>query len=463
MSKRKAIFNFIGLFLFISAIVVLNESIVITEAHLQLQLNKYYFAGGALLLFLTFIFMWVFTKHKELINWKAFLLIVLAFAAPIIAVVLHPGTITLTATDGEGISQTVSFTLGLFARFQSLFFALTSALVVYLFLIVVPKLIKTKTILMVFLYILVAALVGLIVYSIIVEWDQYYFLFTTGDIDYYSPTISLFSNTNVFGYYLSLGIFALGILDSLKHRFWHYGLMLVFTISLLLTITITSYIGAFVFLIAFITYDLITQFKKHPVSSSIWLVSLGTIFFLAIVGLMVSNQPLARSIREDFIPESMDSLHARLMIWRHAREVIFQGNLIFGNGLAIANAILQTAIGVEGGTNPTNRFHNGWYDVMASGGIIGLVFYLFGLGFIVYLVIKRYKYNHRIAMTVLFIMIGILIQSVAEAKVFFKADAMGTLGTFLITVPLLIDYQLIDERTKIIHLPRMFSLDPPGR
>jgi hypothetical protein len=46
MSKKKAIFNFIGLFLFISAIVVLNESIVITEAHLQLQLNKYYFAAA---------------------------------------------------------------------------------------------------------------------------------------------------------------------------------------------------------------------------------------------------------------------------------------------------------------------------------------------------------------------------------------------------------------------------------
>jgi hypothetical protein len=138
---------------------------------------------------------------------------------------LASGTITLTAIDGEGISQTVSFTLGLFARFQSLFFALSSALVVYLFLIVVTKLIKTKTMLMVFLYILVVALLGLIVYSIIVEWDQYYLLFTTGDIDYYSPTISLFSNTNVFGYYLSLGIFALGILDSLKHRFWHYGLM----------------------------------------------------------------------------------------------------------------------------------------------------------------------------------------------------------------------------------------------
>jgi hypothetical protein len=45
----------------------------------------------------------------------------------------------------------------------------------------------------------------------------------------------------------------------------------------------------------------------------------------------------------------------------------------------------------------------------------------------VYLVIKRYKYNHRIAMTILFIMIGILIQSVAEAKVFFKADPWGRL------------------------------------
>ncbi|MFA5235650.1 MAG: hypothetical protein WC399_02195 [Bacilli bacterium] len=463
MSKRKAIFNFIGLFLFISAIVVLNESIVITEAHLQLQLSKYYFAGGALLLFLAFIFMWVFAKHKELVNWKAFLLIVLAFAAPIVAVFLHPGTITFTATAGDGISQSVSLTLGLFARFQSLFFALSSALVVYLLIIVIPKLIKTKTILMVFLYVLVIALVALIGYSVVVEWDQYYLLFSTGDIDYYSPTISLFSNTNVFGYYLSLGIFALGILDSLKHRFWHYGLMLVFTISLLLTITITSYIGAFTFLIAFIVYDLVTQFKKHPVSASIWTVSLGTILFAVIIGFMLSDLALARSIREDFIPESVESLQARLMIWRHAREMIFEGNLFVGNGLAIANALLQVAIGVEGGANPTNRFHNGWYDVMASGGIVGLAFYLIGLGFIVYLVVKRYKYNHRIALTVLFILIGILIQSVAEAKVFFKADAMGTLGTLLVTVPLLIEPKLIDERPTITRLPRMFSLDPPAK
>ena len=460
MSKSKAVFNFIGLFLFISAIVVLNESIIITEPPLQLTIDKYYFVGGAFLLFVTFIFMWVFTKYKELINIKAFFFILLLFLPPIITVFLQPSTISFTAIDKLGVSHDVSLTIGLFARFQSLFFALTSVLVVYLFFIVIPKLIKSKAFLMGFLYFLVIVLIGLIIYSVIFEWNEYYNLFTTGDIDYYSPTISLFSNTNVFGYYLSLGIYALGVLDALKHRFWHYILMVIFGLSLLLTITITSYVGAFVFIVLYIIFDLKIQFKKNPISSSFWTVTLGVLFFISIVGFMLSDLPLALSIREDFIPKSIESLQSRFAIWRHGRELWFGIQQFIGHGFSIANSLLSVAIGVEGGVSSTNRFHNGVYEVIAIGGYLGLVMYAIGVITIIVIVAKRYKYNRKIALTSLFILIGILLQSIAEAKVLFKADAMGTLAMFIILIPLLIDKDLIDERPIVKTIPKMYALGP---
>jgi hypothetical protein len=459
MSKTRATINFIGLFLFIVAIVVLNESIVITEPHLQLTLNKYSFVGGAFLLFIVVIFMWVFTKHKEFLNYKVFLLIVLAFATPLINVFLEPSVISFPATDAEGVTETVSLTIGLFARFQSLFFTLTSILIVYLFFVVVPKLLKTKAMLMGFLYFLIIILVGFIIYSLIVEWDQYYLLFTTGNIDYYTPTISLFSNTNVFGYYLSLGIYVLGILDSLKHRFWHYILIAVFILSLLLTITITSYVGGFVFLTLYVVYDLMIQLKRRPVAASIWFVSLVSLTFVAIVGLMLSDLPLATSIREDFIPESIESLQSRYIIWRHARELYFGLHLYIGHGMGISNSLLRLAMGVEGGYG-TNRFHNGVYEIIASGGLYFLLTYLTLVGVTIYFVIKRYKYNRKLALTSLFILLGILIQSVSEAKVLFKGDAMGTLGTFIILIPLLIDRDLIDTRTKVTPIPKVFEIGP---
>jgi len=457
MSKTRAILGFIVLLIFISAIVILNESIVITEPHLQLTLSKYYFAGGAFLVFVAFIFILVFNNRPSFVNWKAFLLISLGYLGPIVATIIQPETISFVATDSEGVAATVTLVIGLYARFQSLFYAMTSLLMTYLMFVVVPKLLPSKRFLMGFLYLLAIILTGLIIYSVIVEWDQYYLLYTTGDIDYYSPTISLFSNTNVFGYYLSLGIFALGILESLKHRFWHYAWMLVFLVSLLLTITITSYIGAFVFLALYSLYDLITQFKKHPVSASIWLTLIGTFMFMLVVGLMLSDQPFATSLREDFIPESTESLLARVLIWRYARELLFGMYWGIGHGFGISNALLATAISVDMGT-PTNRFHNGWLEIAATGGLVGFFFYLVAIGFLVYFIVKRYKNNPHLATTILFIIIGVLIQSIAEAKVFFKADAMGTLGTFIIVVPLLLNPELIDQKVIVRHLPKTFDI-----
>jgi len=459
MSKSKSVLNLIGLTLFISAIVALNESIVITEPHLQLTLGKYYFAGGSFLLFIILIFMWIFTKDRRLINYRFFFLIALFYLTPIIAALVQPTNISFTAIDKDGIASVVGLTLGLYGRFQSIFVALTSILVTYLLFQVAPKIIKSKAILMGLLYFIIFILLGFVVYSAITEWDQYMILFTTGHIDYYTPTISLFSNTNVFGYYMSLGLFAVGVLDSLKHRIWHLFIMFIFFVTLLLTITITSYIGGFLFLALFIVYDFVTQYKEYPVRSSIGLVLFFTFVIFATIGLTYSRLPLARTVRDTFIPKSIESLQSRIVIWRHGLELIFGKHLWIGHGFAISNSLLQVAMGVEGGSAPTNRFHQGWIEVLATGGLIGMLFYLVGIGIVVYLVVKRHKNNPRLATTALFIMIGILVQSIAEAKFLFKADAMGTIGTLLIVVPLLVDEKLIDRRVVVTPLPRMFSLD----
>lgn len=461
MSKTKSVLNLVGLTLFISVIVLLNESIVITEPHLQVSLGKFYFVGGAFLLFIILIFMWIFTKDRRLISYRYFFLIGLFYLAPLIAAIVQPTEISFTAIDRNGIAATVGMTLGLYGRFQSIFVALTSALVTYLLFIVAPKIIKSKAILVGLLYAIIFILLGFVVYSAITEWDQYMILFTTGHIDYYTPTISMFSNTNVFGYYMSLGLFAVGVLDSIRHRLWHFIIMFIFFVTLILTITITSYIGAFIFLMLFVTYDFITQYKNNPVRSSIGLVVFFTLLVFATVGLMYSRLPLARTFRDTFIPKSMDSLRSRIDIWRHGLELIFGQHLIIGHGFAISNSLLQVAIGVEGSANPTNRFHQGWIEVLATGGLIGMAFYVIGIGIVIYLVIKRHRHNPRLATTALFIMIGILVQSIAEAKFLFKADAMGTIGTLLIVVPLLIDEKLIDRRIIVRTLPRMFSLDQP--
>jgi len=457
MSKTRFFWGFLVMLLFVSLIVLLNETIVITEPQLQLTLSKYYFLGGVFGLFVFFVFILVFNKNKAFVNWKVFLLLALGYAGPIVAAFMQPSTITLIATDNEGVAQTVTLVIGYYARFQSIFFAGTSLLVTYLFFVVVPKLIASKKFLMGFLYFLVIILFGLVIYSVVVEWDQYYLLFSTGDIDYYTPTISLFSNTNVFGYYMSLGIFAMGILESLKHRFWHSIVLMIFFITLLLTITITSYFGSLVFLTLYIIHDLRTQFKEHPLSASIWLVSLGTLAFFTIVGLMLSNEPFALSLREDFIPESTESLQSRFVIWRYARELFFGFAIFIGHGFGISNSLLQATMAINS-SNPTNRFHNGWYDVMATGGIWGMAFYIILIIVVAVIIVKRMKNNSRVATTALFILIGILVQSLAEAKVLFKADAMGTLGTFLILIPVLMKPELLDQKIIVTPIPKVFDI-----
>ncbi len=459
MSKTRAVINFLCLFIFIGFIIVLNESIVITEPELQLSIENFFFVGGAFAIFIVFIFMWTMTKYREFVNYKIFFILSLVYLTPIIAAILQPRIIDFIAIDNEGRSYIVTVTIGNVMKFKSIFYALSSLLVTYLLIVVVPKLIKTKAFLMGFLYMLVIILLGIVGYSAIFELNTYYHLFTSGIIDYESSTIGVFSNTNVFGYYLCLGIYILGILDALKHRFIHYIMMFVLGIALLLTITVTSYIGAGVFVVMLVAYDLRNQYRKHPISSTIWVVAFTTIILAIVLAITLLNHPFAISMREVIIPNSIRSFLTRTTYWRHGLQLLFNEHLFIGHGFGIANYMLYASMLVEDPFYHKNRFHQGWNEVASIGGLVTLICYAIGIALVVKLIINRREYNHRLAFVVLTILVGIMVQSIAESKILFKADAMGTFGTFLVLIPLLIDKNIIDDRQTNQRLPRIFSLN----
>jgi O-antigen ligase len=83
-----------------------------------------------------------------------------------------------------------------------------------------------------------------------------------------------------------------------------------------------------------------------------------------------------------------------------------------------------------------NRFHNGYLDLLATGGIIKVVFYyLIQLGFLIRIV-QWIKINPKLGTTMLALFIGFHLQSIPEAKVLLEGDSMGLISTILILTPL---------------------------
>lgn len=438
MIKKAKLIHLIHYILLATFMVVLNEILIITEPGLQLELPDIFFMIGSLISLVWFVLLFdYFSKSYKSFNWLFFFLVFCYFFINVLSLYFSEGQINFVATNLDGQSFNITFFIDLMDRYKSGYFALSSMMMVYLSLVILPQIFADRTLHRAFFYFLVLVVYGVSIYSWIQEWNLYedlYVKFIFGGGNTYGP----FSNPNVFGFYVTLAIFGLGYLESIRHHVWHYLLMIPLILTLLPTYNITGYVGTIVFFFIFFGYDILATYSKNKWISSLKLMGMIGISFILLLFFAFDEHPFFIIFREQVIPGSIRSFESRFAIWNHGLEIVQGSAFWFGRGVYIAHQLLAEAMSVEN-FETINRFHNGYLDLLATGGLIKVVVY-YGIQLIFFVRITQWiKLNPKLGSTMLALFIGFHIQSIPEAKILLESDAMGLISTILVLTPLSVE------------------------
>ncbi|MFZ9296596.1 MAG: hypothetical protein ACO259_10380, partial [Bacteroidia bacterium] len=291
MIKKGKLTHLLHYILIASFIVILNEILIITEPGLQLELPDIFFMIGSLISLVWFVLLFdYYSKSYKALQWPFLLLAFSYFLINVLSLYFTDGRIDFVATNLEGQSFNITFYVDLMDRYKSGYFALSSMMMVYLSLVILPQIFADRTLHRLFFYFLVLVVLGISAYSWITEWPLYedlYIKFIFGGGNTYGP----FSNPNVFGFYVTLAMFGLGYLESIRHHVWHYLLMLPLLLTLLPTYNITGYIGTAIFFFLFFGYDILATYAKNKwISAFKLIVMLGTAY-VALLFFAFDQQP----------------------------------------------------------------------------------------------------------------------------------------------------------------------------
>jgi O-antigen ligase len=452
MKKTKfAIINVITILLILLGIVISNETIIITNIESQLTIDRIFFIIlSSITLIAAFIYLLSIAKKVKIFNSYFFIIAFIYVAINSATLAITEIPITFISTDRFSVNHLLTYPVTYFEIYQSIFFNISTVIATYLLVIILPQIISYRSYLLGIYYLLISTLFILIAFSLITEWDIYVDLFVNHIYNEQSTT-SIFSDPNVFGFYITFGILGTALVETIRHRWWNYLIIFFFTIVLLPTFCFSGYVVTTLFLLGFFGYDLYANWKKRTLFSfSVFVISIFLVFSFIVFAATCKSE-FALIFRQQIIPRSLLHFELRQTHWRHATEILDGIHIIIGRGMFIANSLLAISLSVENRNFiAPNRFHNGFFDLLATGGLLLVTLYLVIYILLAVRIFKIIGFNKKFGTTALFIFISYLLYTIPEAKVLFKADAMGVLATLLVVTPLVINKTLYAKQFRRI-------------
>ena len=395
------------------------------------------------------------------------------FISNIVAIFCCKDTETFLMMENRG---TVEVTYELSQRIQDIFIFGVSCLLAYTLIAIFPQVIRNPRSLAIIYYAIVVTALVAIVFSLFKETDYYmaYFDMQPGKAPP-SDIKSFTNNENTFATILLFGMIGVGYLQTMHQHVWNYVLLHIFFVWMCFLQSLTGVLLAIFFLVIFLLYRFLHCLNEHVPSHVLGIlvyasIIAGSIAFFHSGFLPVSN-PLYKfidhveSVIRSFAEERI-TFHGRVQIWS-AIFANYNGptTIIFGKGewhtLYIISAICQH-------NGPIYWAHNGYIQLLFSGGIIRFAAFFAFIVCIVYLIfdsiIRRYSSLGAICLIALTVY---LTHGIVESTAFFIADTKSPFGLIYICLPLLIEHEqakfpeITKRQREMAYLPRFsFSFSP---
>lgn len=239
---------------------------------------------------------------------------------------------------------------------------------------------------------------------------------------------SFFDNRNTFATYLVFAIIGCIYVHTVEHKKYIYFLLLLFLANLFFTLSRTSIISFSAFLFV---YFWISSQKKMAVR----IVVINILFcILAIVLSMDSVNNFLYNVL--FRVESGTTGRSR--IWLLGLDFYKSNNIIFGTGYGAGSSYLDII-------TKRQSFHNAYINILVTGGIVLLVFYLLLIIYTMRINLRILKKDHTMGAFFIGIMVFYLTSAIAEGYVLLTSSGLSFLISIFVLVLPKLYYNLLSR------------------
>jgi O-antigen ligase len=222
------------------------------------------------------------------------------------------------------------------------------------------------------------------IYSYLKESSLYIDILSSGTIS--SQIVSYTNNRNTYGTLLLVGIICSCFYAVFANKKWFLLISFYFWFNLVLVGSKSAFFCSTFFLLAFIVWEIVKNFRGHPVKSSFSIpVLLSFVVFMISVSFFGSKsnvvflQNLSLYLTKNFGfvgASSTSSISTRFSIWQRLLQILGSSPTFLTFGVGDWNLSWLLGFNIYSGETIIGSAHSGFADVLGRFGIFGLILYL---------------------------------------------------------------------------------------
>lgn len=397
-------------------------------------------AGISLFIFLTLWIEYRLTHRLQPIE----ILFLLMMVYPILAEVWSQDQILLSQLNASFIESTSIFTLSTMKIFQGMFYGMSVGMILYTLYFFTSTMVSTKYLYRWVLGIVIAVVMAEVLYSLVIEWEEYVFVFQNFSEGARLSITSFTTNTNIYAFNLTMGVYAVGSLFiSEKNHRWIYPLLgSLFSILIVFTVSKTAMLAIVLYIFIYGGMLIYRVLRSRPVLLKMTMTSLIVLMVAGYQSIWMIDHPIMERIQSLLTSSALGSFTSRVDIWVEGMTLFQNQNTFFGYGLGLSNTYLGVATAVRTGNAGqlmyqivNDRFHNGFLEILVSYGLVGtLLLTIAHWEYIKALIAMTKKYAITIPMWAL--LLSFAVQMMFEDRILFRPDLSGVFFLVLLILPL---------------------------
>ena len=384
------------------------------------------------------------------------ILFILMMVYPILAGAWSDNQILLSQLNTSFQESTTIFTLSTMKILQGMFYGMSVGIILYALYFFTAPLISAKYLYRWVLGIVIAVVIVEVLYSLLMEWEEYVYVFQNFNDGARLSITSFTTNPNIYSFNLTMGVYAVGSLFmSEKNHRWIYPILgIIFSIMIVFTVSKTAMLAIVMYVVVYTLMFVYRSLKSRPTLLKMTMLGLMVMLFVGYQSIFMIDHPLMERFQQLLTSSALGSFTSRVDIWVEGMTLFQNNNTFFGYGLGLSNTYLgvATAVRSTGGAGQlmyqivNDRFHNGFLEILVSYGLVGTLLLTVAHWEYIKALIRLTK-NHAITIPMWALILSFVIQMLFEDRILFRPDLSGVFFLVLLILPIVKpnEYNRLDE------------------
>jgi len=373
------------------------------------------------------------------------ILFIMMMIYPILAGIWSQDQILLSQLNTSLAESTTIFTLSTMKILQGMFYGMSVGMILYALYFFTAPLISAKYLYRWVLGIVIGVVIVEVLYSLLMEWEEYVYVFENFNDGARLSITSFTTNTNIYSFNLTMGVYAVGSLFmSEKHHRWIYPILgILFSIIIVFTVSKTAMLAIVMYVVVYTLMLVYRSLKSRPTLLKMTMSGLMVMLFVGYQSIFMIDHPLMERFQQLLTSSALGSFTSRVDIWVEGMTLFQNNNTFFGYGLGLSNTYLgvATAVRSTGGAGQlmyqivNDRFHNGFLEILVSYGLVGTLLLTVAHWEYIKALIQLTK-HHAITIPMWALIISFIVQMMFEDRILFRPDLSGVFFLVLLILPI---------------------------